>query len=101
MFLCVLGLVGFCLVLEGSDEMRKMPMSMELALRLWLCCKDLVGVTPLKQTNLLLGLLISGRDCERPVDIGPIRISLPYSHFLILVSPFFKYVKATMLSICI
>ena len=25
MFLCVLGLVGFCLVHEGSDEMRKMP----------------------------------------------------------------------------
>ena len=77
MLLCVLGLAVFFLVHEGSDKMGEIhnndPVSKELTLRPWLCCKDLVfmqhivllGVTPLKQINLLLGFLISGRDCER------------------------------------
>ena len=74
MLLFVLGLVVFCLVHRGSDKMGKMrnndPVSKKLTFRPCLCCKDLVfmqhivllGVKPLKRINLLLGLLISGRD---------------------------------------
>ena len=64
-------------------EMRNNdPVSQELPLRPLLCCKDLVSiqhivllaVTPLRRINLLLGLLTSGRDCERHVNRGPIRM---------------------------
>ena len=80
MLLCVLGLIVFCLIHEGSDKMREMLINdavpKELTLRPWLCCIDLVsmqpiallGVTPLKRLNLLLGFLISGRDYKRPFD---------------------------------
>ena len=79
--LCVLGLVVFCLEHGGSEKMGKFhsnnPLSKEL--RLWLFCKNfasmehivLLGMAPLKRINLLLGLLILGRDCERHVDRGP------------------------------
>ena len=57
--------------------------SKELALRPYLCCKDLVSmqhivlldVTPLRQINLLLGSLTSSRDRERHVVRGPIWMS--------------------------
>ena len=87
MLLCVLCLVVFCLVHEGSDKMGKMrnndALFMELTLRLWLCCKNqvfmqhivLLCVTSLKRINVLLGFLISGRDLERYVNRGPIRMS--------------------------
>ena len=80
LLLCVLGLIVFCLIHEGSDKMGEMlnndAVLKELTLRPWLCYKDLVsmqhiallGVTPLKRLNLLLGFLISGRDYKRPVD---------------------------------
>ena len=59
------------------------PLFMELTLRLWLCCKNqvfmqhiaLLCVTSLKQINVLLGFLISGRYLERNVNRGPIRMS--------------------------
>ena len=87
LLLCVLGLIVFCLIHEGSDKMGEMlnndAVLKELTLRPWLCYKDLVsmqhiallGVTPLKRLNLLLGFLISGRGCKRPVDWGPIRMN--------------------------
>ena len=87
MLLCVLFLVVFCLVHEGSDKMEKMrnsdPLFMELTLCLLLCCKNqffmqhivLLCVTSLKRINVLLGFLISGRDLERHVNIGPNRMS--------------------------
>ena len=78
MLLCVHGGLDKMVLMRKND-----PVSKELTLRPWLYCKDLVsmqhivllGVTTLKRINKLLGLLISGRDCERHTNRGPIRIS--------------------------
>ena len=94
MLLCVLGLAVFCLVHAVSDKMGEIhnngPVSKKLILRPWLCSKDLVsmqqivlhGVKLLKSINLLLGFLITSRDCERHVDRGPIQMSPLYNKIL-------------------
>ena len=69
MLLCVLALVLFCLVHGRSDKMGQMrnndPVSKELISMQHIV---LLGVAPLRRINLLLGFLISGRDCGRHVD---------------------------------